>query len=435
MREKMKYLGSAELVIDDKKLSLPTYEGCKGEKALDISNLRKDTGYITYDVGLMNTGIATSDITYVDGEKGLLLHRGYKIDDLAENCMFLEVAYLLIFGKLPNVEERKNFSNLMNKHSMLHEDMQHFFLSYPEHAHPMAVLSAMIVSLSTFYPELSIETKNEAVDITVTRLLSKMRTIAAYSYKKSIGEPFVYPSYKYRYCENILNMMFSSPVNEYKIDPVVEKALNQLLIIHADHEQNCSTTVVRTVGSSGANLYASIAAGVCALWGPYHGGANQEVIVMLEKIYKGGMSVTEVIDKAKNKNDDFRLMGFGHRIYKTYDPRAKIAKSASQKLLRHLGLKNDPLLEIALELEEKALSDSYFLDKNLYPNVDFYTGIAYRAIGIPSDMFTVMFAIGRLPGWISHWLEMNSDPEQKIMRPRQIYTGEADRDFVQINNR
>jgi citrate synthase len=435
MKEKMKKTGNYKLSIDGKDYEYPVYEGSNKEKCLDISSLRKETGHITYDSGLINSGIAASSITFVDGEKGILLHRGFRIEDLAGNCMFLEVAYLLIFGKLPNVEERKNFSTLMNQHSLIHEDMQHFFLNYPEMAHPMAVLSAMIVSLSTFYPELEHQPKEESKYITVTRLLSKMRTIAAFSYKKSIGEPFVYPSYKYRYCENFLNMMFSSPVNDYHIDPIVERALNLFLILHADHEQNCSTTVVRTVGSSGANLYASIAAGICALWGPLHGGANQAVIEMLHQIHNGGMKVSQVIENSKRKDSKLRLMGFGHRIYKTYDPRAKIAKKACIELLNHMGMKNDPLLEIAVELEEKALSDSYFIEKNLYPNVDFYTGIAYRAMGIPTDMFTVMFALGRLPGWIAHWLEMKSDPDQKLMRPRQIYTGDNVKDFVPIENR
>jgi citrate synthase len=434
MKDKMQKIGKAELRIDEKKYALDVYEGIKNERCIDISKLRQETGHITYDPGLVNSGIAASGITFVDGEKGILLHRGYRIEDLAEKCMFLDVAYLMIFSRLPDATERKKFSNLLNEHSMIHEDMINFFSNYPEQAHPMAVLSAMIVSLSTFYPELENQGQ-EAIDITVTRLLSKMRTIAAFSYKKSIGEPFVYPSHKYRYCENFLNMMFSSPVNDYKIDPILERALNLFLILHADHEQNCSTTVVRTVGSSGANLYASIAAGICALWGPLHGGANQAVIQMLEKIYHGGIKVSQVIENSKSKDSKFRLMGFGHRIYKTYDPRAKLAKKTCLELLDHLGKKNDPLLEIAMELEEKALHDEYFIKKNLYPNVDFYTGIAYRAMGIPQDMFTVMFAIGRLPGWIAHWLEMRNDPEQKIMRPRQIYTGEDTRGFIPIENR
>jgi citrate synthase len=431
----MKFEGTAELKIGENSYNLPLFEGSRYEKTMDITSLRKETGYITYDPGLGNTGITTSDITYVDGEKGILRHRGFSIEELAENCSFLEVAYLLILGKLPNIEERKNFSKLMNNHSLLHEDMLRFFQNYPERAHPMAVLSAMVVSLSTFYPELEKEPGEESIDITVTRLLSKMRTIAAFSYKKSIGEPFVYPSYKYSYCENFLNMMFTSPVKTYKLDEVTEHVLNMFLILHADHEQNCSTTVVRTVGSSGANLYASIAAGICALWGPLHGGANQEVIEMLENIYKGGLKPEQVIEQAKRKDSKVRLMGFGHRIYKTYDPRAKIAKAACRKYLDYLGMKHDPLLDIAMELEERALNDSYFQEKNLYPNVDYYTGIVYRAMGIPINMFTVMFAIGRLPGWIAHWLEMKSDPEQKLMRPRQIYTGEGDREFLTVKER
>jgi citrate synthase len=435
MIERMKFESKAELNIGKKSYNLPIYEGSKLEKALDITTLRKETGCITYDPGLANTGITTSDITFVDGEKGILRHRGYSIEDLAENCSFLEVAYLLILGKLPNAEERKNFSRLMNIHSLIHEDMQRFFQNYPEGAHPMAVLSAMVVSLSTFYPELEKEAGEEPIDITATRLLSKMRTIAAFSYKKSIGEPFVYPSYKYTYCENFLNMMFSSPVKTYKLDEVTEHVLNMFLILHADHEQNCSTTVVRTVGSSGANLYASIAAGICALWGPLHGGANQEVIEMLENIYEGGLKPEQVIEQAKRRDSKVRLMGFGHRIYKTYDPRAKIAKAACKRYLDYLGMKHDPLLEIAMELEERALNDTYFQEKNLYPNVDYYTGIVYRAMGIPKDMFTVMFAIGRLPGWIAHWLEMKSDPEQKLMRPRQIYTGEEEKAFLTVKER
>ncbi len=435
MIERMKFEGKAELNIGKNSYNLPIYEGSKLEKALDITMLRKETGCITYDPGLANTGITTSDITFVDGEKGILRHRGYSIEDLAENCSFLEVAYLLILGKLPNAEERKNFSRLMNIHSLIHDDMQRFFQNYPERAHPMAVLSAMVVSLSTFYPELEKEAGEEPIDITATRLLSKMRTIAAFSYKKSIGEPFVYPSYKYTYCENFLNMMFTSPVKTYKLDEVTEHVLNMFLILHADHEQNCSTTVVRTVGSSGANLYASIAAGICALWGPLHGGANQEVIEMLENIYEGGLKPEQVIEQAKRRDSKVRLMGFGHRIYKTYDPRAKIAKAACKRYLDYLGMKHDPLLEIAMELEEQALNDTYFQEKNLYPNVDYYTGIVYRAMGIPKDMFTVMFAIGRLPGWIAHWLEMKSDPEQKLMRPRQIYTGEEEKAFLTVKER
>jgi citrate synthase len=428
-------VAAAQLTVGGKTLDLPVFEGTRGERSLDISVLRRETGLVTYDPGLVNTGICTSDISFVDGEKGLVLHRGYNIEDLAEHCMFLEVAYLLIMGKLPTLEEQKSFTNLMNEHSMIHEDMQHFFRNYPEHAHPMAVLSAMVVSLSSFYPQLDTESVTERIDNTVTRLLSKIRTLAAFSYKKFIGEPFVYPSYKLRYCENFLNMMFYSPVRDYIIDPLVERALNLFLILHSDHEQNCSTTVVRTVGSSGANLYASISAGICALWGPLHGGANQAVIEMLQNIYENGASVKNVIEDAKRKDSKIRLMGFGHRVYKTYDPRARLAKKACRELLGHLGMRKDPLLELAVELEEAALQDSYFQEKNLYPNVDYYTGIAYRAMGIPTNMFTVVFAIGRLPGWIAQWIENTRDMEQKIMRPRQIYTGSPQKPFVFTKDR
>ncbi|MBN2529448.1 MAG: citrate synthase [Deltaproteobacteria bacterium] len=433
MKTDMKKLESAELKIGKKILNLDVYEGALEERCIDISKLRQETGYITYDPGFGNTGIASSDITFVDGEKGILLHRGYQIEDLAANCTFIEVAYLLIFGKLPNQEERLAFSASLNANSMLHEDMRQFFSNYPEHSHPMAVLSAMVVSLSTFYPE--IEDESESIHLTVTRLLSKMRTIAAFSYKKSIGEPVRQPSWKYRYCENFLSMMFKSPVNNYQIDPIVERALNLFLVLHADHEQNCSTTVARAVCSSGANLYASIASGVCALWGPLHGGANQGVIEMLEKILAGGIKPSDIIEAAKRKDSKLRLMGFGHRVYKTYDPRAKLAKQSCVDLLNHLGMQDDPLLDIAMELEQRALTDDYFIEKHLYPNVDFYTGIAYRAMGIPKNMFTVMFAIGRLPGWIAHWLEMKADREQRIVRPRQIYVGKNVLPFVKIENR
>ncbi len=426
--------GSVELRLPDKTISLPVHQGTEGECAIDISALRRETGLITYDPGFVNTGACASDITFVDGEKGILRHRGYDIEDLAENCLFLEVAYLLVHNKLPNKKEYQAFSRLMNHHSMIHEDMRNFFNNYPEGAHPMAVLSAMVVSLSSFYPEIEREEGHEDLDITVTRLLSKLRTIAAFSYKKSIGEPFVYPSHKYTYCENFLNMMFASPVNDYHPDPVAVRALNLYLVLHADHEQNCSTSVVRFVGSAGSNLYASIAAGICALWGPLHGGANEAVIRMLESIRVNGGNVDRAIERAKSRDPRFRLMGFGHRVYKTYDPRARIAKRACMQLLEKFGVGNDPLLEIALQLEEKALKDEYFVSRNLYPNVDFYTGIAYRAMGIPENMFTVLFALGRLPGWIAHWLEQHSS-EQKIGRPRQIYTGETRRPFVPMDER
>ncbi len=436
MSPKKKAPESVRFTYGRQSWSYPVLTGTEGEKAVDITALRRDTGLITLDPGFVNSGACLSDITFIDGEKGILRHRGYAIEELAEHCVFLEVAYLLIMGKLPDRKEWQSFSDLMNRHSMIHEDMRDFFLNYPEQAHPMAVLSAMVVSLSSFYPEIEQEDLKEPIDITVTRLLSKLRTIAAFSYKKSIGEPFVYPSRRLTYCENFLNMMFSSPVNDYWPDPVVVRALNLFLILHADHEQNCSTSVVRFVGSAGSSLYASIAAGICALWGPLHGGANQAVIEMLERILReDGGKVDRVIERAKKKDPRARLMGFGHRIYKTYDPRARIAKETCMKLLARLGMQNDPVLQLAVELEEKALAEPYFQERALYPNVDFYTGIAYRAMGIPANMFTVLFALGRLPGWIAHWLENRRDPVQKIGRPRQVYNGPAHRPFVPMDQR
>ena len=423
----------AELRINDKEYRYPILIGTENEKAIDIRSLRKDAGLITFDPGYVNTGSCQSAITFLDGEKGILQYRGYPIEELVQHCTFVEVAYLLIHGKLPEAREREHFSSLLNKHSLLHEDMHNFFRNYPEHAHPMAVLAAMVVSLSTFYPEVE-STEREDVDVTVARLLSKLRTIAAFSYKKSVGEAFVYPSYKLRYCENFLNMMFSSPVLDYHIDPVLVHALDQLLILHADHEQNCSTSAVRLIGSAGANMYASVAAGICALWGPRHGGANQGVIEMLEKIQREKMSVDKVIETVKDKSNTLRLMGFGHRVYKTYDPRAKIAKEICRQVLERQGV-SDHLLDLAMQMEEKALADSYFLERNLYPNVDFYTGLTFRAMGIPTNMFTVIFAIGRLPGWIAHWLEWRDDPAQKIGRPRQLYNGPTKRHVVPGNER
>lgn len=425
-------IGAAELNLGDKKLSLPLYEGTEGERAVDIRKLRAETGLITYDPGFVNTGSCDSSITFLDGEKGILRYRGFDIQDLAEKCEFIEVAYLLIHGKLPTKTERQRYARLLNKNSMLHEDMQAFFRNYPDRAHPMAVASAMAVSLSSFYPE--VEDAEEEKSIAATRLISKLRTMAAFSYKKSIGEPFVYPSSKLTYCENLLNMMFSSPVADYKVDTVLVRAMNQLLILHADHEQNASTSVVRMVGSTGANLYASVSAGICALWGPLHGGANQEVMDMLEEIRRNGGDVDKMIARAKDPNDPFRLYGFGHRVYKTYDPRAKVAKSVCMDVLAKLGM-DDPLLDIAMKLEEHALKDEYFVSRKLYPNVDFYTGITYRAMGFPTNMFTVLFAIGRLPGWIAQWYELHGDANQKIGRPRQVYCGPVQRAFVPIEQR
>ncbi|MBQ7652369.1 MAG: citrate synthase, partial [Victivallales bacterium] len=424
-----KNIGKATLEYDGRKIEIPVIEGTMGEKALDIRKLRAQSGFITYDPGYVNTGSCCSNITYIDGDKGKLWYRGYSIEELAEHCSFLEVAYLLVHGFLPNKEEYAAFSNLMNQHSMLHEDMRHFFNLFPEHAHPMAMLSAMVVMLAAFYPELE-NNPNEAIDSMVTRLLSKLRTIAAVAYKKMKGHPIVYPKPELSYCENFLNMMFYTPVNGYVPDPVLNRALNTLLILHADHEQNCSSTVVKTVGSSDANLYASVAAGISALWGPKHGGANQSVIEMLEAIHRDpNFSIPRVIERAKDKDDPFKLMGFGHRVYKTFDPRAKIAKKVCYTVMEHTGSK-DPLLDIALKLEEAALNDPYFQQRNLYPNVDFYTGLSYRAMGIPTNMFTVIFAMGRLPGWIAQYLEMRDGSEHKIFRPRQIYIGPEQRSLV-----
>lgn len=425
--------GKALLSFDGRTVDLPVLTDHIGQRAIDIRNLRRDAGLTAFDPGFANTVSCRSGVSYVDGEAGRLVYRGYSVEDLAENCTFIEVAYLLIHDRLPTRPQLEQFSVLMNRHSMIHEDMITFFEKYPEHAHPMAVLSAMVVSLSSFYPELE-ETETEELDITATRLLSKLRTIAAFSYKKSIGEPFVYPSYKLSYCANFLNMMFSSPVRDYPMDPMLVRVMNQMLILHADHDQNCSTSTVRLVGSARVNLYACISAGICALWGPLHGGANQEVIEMLERIRLQGGNVDAVIEQAKDKSKGFRLSGFGHRIYKTYDPRARIAKRMCKEVLDKLGVQ-DPLLDIAMRLEEKALADPFFIERKLYPNVDFYTGIIYRAMGFPTDMYTVLFALGRLPGWISQWLEMTRDPEQKIWRPRQLYTGQNNLPFVPIDKR
>jgi len=429
----VKDAGNLEVHYDGKKFIYPVFEGSEGERAVNFTNLRKDTKLIGYDPGYGNTGSCISDITFIDGEAGILRYRGYPIDELANSCTFIEVAYLLVHGHLPNQSQLSHFSRLLNRNSLIHEDMRNFFRNYPEHAHPMAILSAMVVSLSSFYRELDLST-GEEVDLTVARLLSKIRTLAALSYKQSVGEPHVYPSSKLTYVENFLNMMFYTPVANYEIDPITVRALNKLLILHADHEQNCSTSAVRLVGSSGANLYASISAGICALWGPLHGGANQAVIEMLEQIRNEGLSIDRCIERAKDKNDPFRLMGFGHRVYKSYDPRAKIAKQACEDVLNKLGVK-DELLDIAMQLEERALNDDYFKERNLYPNVDYYTGITLRAMGIPTNMFTVVFAIGRMPGWIAHWLEQKADTDQRIGRPRQVYTGPVQRKIMPIEER
>ena len=425
----------AKIILPDgQTMDLPVLTGSENEKGIDISGLRKQTGYITLDPGFVNTGSCESSITFLDGEKGVLRYRGYPIEELAEKSTFIEVAYLLINGELPKKDQLENFTNRINLHSMIHEDMRHFFEGFSQNSHPMVILSAMISSLSAYYAEASGKASIENLEINSARLIAKISTIAAFSYKKSVGQPFVYPRDELPYCAKFLNMMFSVPAESYELDPVIEKSLELLLILHADHEQNCSASTVRVVGSSMANVYASVASGILALWGPLHGGANQQVVEMLQQIHEDKAGISKYIEKAKNQDSSFRLMGFGHRVYKNFDPRAKILKVACDKLLNKLGI-NDPLLEIALELEETALTDDYFIERKLYPTLDFYTGIMYRAIGIPLNMFTVMFALGRVPGWIAQWKEMHEDPKQKIARPRQLFTGNTRRSYTTITER
>jgi citrate synthase len=423
---------SVTITYAGKTYTLPVVTGSENEKAIDISRLRKETGLITVDPGYANTGSCISAITYMDGEKGILRYRGIPIEQLAEKSSFVETAYLLINGKLPTRNELTAFSVLLNDQSLVHEDMQFFFQNFPRASHPMGILQAMVTALRSFYPEL--QTIEEEINKTVTRLISKVRTLAAMSYKISRGHKVIYPRPDLSYCANFLNMMFNSPVKPYDIDEDIVKALNVFWILHADHEQNCSTATVRIVGSGRVNLYASISAGVAALWGPLHGGANQAVIEMLEDIHREGGKVANLISRAKDKNDPFRLMGFGHRVYKTYDPRAKIMKAMCDRVLAKLSI-TDPLLDLAMELEYAALKDDYFIEHHLYPNVDFYSGIVLRAIGIPTNMFTVMFAIGRLPGWIAQWKEGYDDPNWKLSRPRQIYIGPPKSDYIPIKNR
>ena len=424
----------AKLTVEGKTYELPIVTGSEGEKAIDISKLLKETGYITLDPGYGNTGSCTSEITYMDGSSGTLRYRGIPIDQLAQHATFVETAYLLINGELPTSCQLKNFSDMLNTHSLVHEDMRAFFEKYPRGAHPMGILSSMVNALRAFYPEFPERTEEEEINITVARLISKLRTLAAMSYQISRGHRVIYPSHQLGYSANFLNMMFDSPVRPYEIDPDVVRALEVTLILHADHEQNCSTSAVRHVGSARVNLYAAISAGICALWGPLHGGANQAVIEMLQQIYDSGGDPAPFIARARDKNDPFRLMGFGHRIYRTYDPRVPILKEMSDKLLTKFGIR-DPLLDVALNLEKIATHDPYFIDHNLYPNVDFYSGILLRAIGIPLNMFPVMFAIGRLPGWISQWRESIYDPKWKLCRPRQIYMGHKERNWVPVGDR
>lgn len=414
---------TAKLILPNREIELPIIIGTENEHAIDIRKLRQETGYITLDPGYGNTGSCESTITFIDGEKGILRHRGYAIEELSAKFSFIEVAYLLIYGHFPSGDQLDKFRTRVRNYSLVHEDMKAFFGGYPKKAHPMGILSSMVCSLSAFYPELlTPDITEEEQDLTITHLMSKVRVLAAFAYKRSIGQRFVYPRNDYDYVENFLHMMFTTPLDDYEILPEVKRAVEMLFILHADHEQNCSASTVRMVGSSLANLFASISSGICALWGPRHGGANQKVVEMLENINADGGDYKKYINKAKDKDDPFRLMGFGHRVYKNYDPRAQIIKKACDDLLNKLGI-NDPILELAKGLEETALKDDYFIERKLFPNVDFYSGIMYRAIGFPTQMFTVLFALGRLPGWMAQWREMINEPGMKISRPRQIYIG------------
>ena len=425
---------AASLRIGEDAIDLPIVRGTVGDDALDIGKLRGSTGMITLDPGYGNTGACTSAITFLDGEEGVLRYRGYPIEQLAEHSTFLEVAYLLIWGELPSREELDRFVADVTHHTLIREEMRHFFDSFPADAHPMAVLASGTVGMSTFYPDSQNIFEPDAVEITINRLIAKLPTLAAWSFKKAIGQPYVYPRNDLGYAANLLHMMFAVPSEDYEVDPKVAEALDLLLILHADHEQNASTSTVRMVGSTHANLYASISAGISALWGPLHGGANEDVINTLERIVADGGNVQKWVDKAKDPDDTFRLAGFGHRVYKNFDPRATIIKTAAERVLSATGA-DDDLFEVAQRLEEVALSDEYFVSRRLYPNVDFYSGLIYRAIGFPKNMFTNCFAIGRLPGWIAQWKEMLESPETKIGRPRQVYTGSNARDYVSIEQR
>ena len=422
------------LTYEGKSYELPLIEGSTGEKAIDITALRKSTVLITFDPGFMSTGSCKSNITFLNGEKGILLYRGYPIEQIAEKSSFIETAYLLIYGDLPTKEQLDQFKYHIVHHSMVHESIKNFYDGFPNNPHPMAVCSAVVGSLATFYQnEISVRDERE-IEITIHRLMAKLPTIAAYSYRKSVGRPLPYPDNSLSYAANFLKMMFSLPCEEYEIDEDAAKVLDVLLILHADHEQNCSTSTARIVGSSMSNLFASISAAIYALWGPLHGGANQAVIEMLQEIQNDGGNVNKYVVKAKDPNDPFRLMGFGHRVYKNFDPRSRIIKNLAHKILDKAG-KKEPLLELALKLEEIAIKDDYFLEKKLYPNVDFYSGLIYKALNIPINMFPVMFAMGRLPGWIAQWKELQEDKEFKISRPRQIYTGAEKRDYIPLETR
>ncbi len=423
---------TARLEVNEKSIDLPLVMGSESEIGIDISKLRSQTKAITLDPGFVNTGSCESGITYLDGENGILRYRGYPIEQLAEKSNFLEVSYLLIYGELPTNQQLNDFEYNVKQHTLLHEDVRHIYQAFPKDAHPMAILSSIVCALSTFYPDFS-ATDSDAVDLAIWRLMGKLPTIAAWSYKKNIGQPFVYPINEFTYTKNFLNMLFGVPTTNYEVPEEFVKALNVLFILHADHEQNCSTSTVRLVGSSEANLFASISTGIAALWGPLHGGANQAVLEMLKQIHDDGGDVQKFVKLAKDKGSGFRLMGFGHRVYKNFDPRATILKGYCDKILDLLGTP-DPLLDIAKQLEEAALTDEYFIERNLYPNVDFYSGIIYKALGFPTDMFTVLFSLGRLPGWIAHWLEMRNGIS-KIGRPRQIYTGQTERNYESLSQR
>ena len=426
----------AKLLWNGKEIELPVVRGSENEYAIDISKLRAQTGLITLDYGYVNTGSTESAITFIDGDLGILRYRGYDIEDLAEqeHPSFLETAWLVIYGELPTAAERTEFSRQIRLHTLVHEDVKRFYYGFPKDAHPMATTASVVNALATFYQDSEDPHDPAQVQLSIVRLMAKLPTVAAYSYKQSIGQPFLYPDNSLDLIENFLRMMFAVPSEPYEVSPTIVHALKQLLILHADHEQNCSTSTVRMVGSAEANLYASIAAGVDALWGPLHGGANQACVEMLENIRDNGGDVSEAVRRAKDPHDSFRLSGFGHRVYKNYDPRAKILKGTAERVLNELKSK-DVLFDIALQLEEVALTDPYFIDKKLYPNVDFYSGLIYRAMGFPTDMFPVLFAIGRLPGWIAHWWEGNENPKTKIGRPRQIYTGPVERKYVPIDQR
>jgi len=424
-------MDTAKLILNGEEYEFPVVVGTEGEVGIDMTTLRSRTGAISLDPAYGNTGSCLSTITFVDGERGILQYRGYPIEQLAKSATFVEVCFLLIYGHLPAQQELEAFRHELTRHSLIHESLKNFFDGFPPPAHPMMVMSAMVASLSAFYTGTG---DADEGDLNIIRLLAKAKTLAAFSYKKSIGQPFIYPQNDLSYTQNLLHMMFAVPAEPYEVPPVLDRALNLLLILHADHEQNCSTSTVRMVGSSQANLFAVVSAGISALWGPLHGGANQKVIEMLEMIRDDGGNFEKYVDLAKDKSSPFRLMGFGHRVYKNFDPRAQILKESADEVLAELGM-DDPLLEIARRLEEVALEDSFFVERKLYPNVDFYSGIIYQAMGIPTGMFTVMFALGRLPGWIAQWKEMMEDPHVRISRPRQIYMGETERSFVPLELR